>query len=551
MRKKYYKLYLFKMLTALLLTVGIVSTTVAQDTISYCGDEPFETGIGTSGSPIWWGIRIPASLLAGHESISEVLVYINNGSSGNYILTLFQGGTDIPQTNIYSRSYSFTTNLNAYKSCSLSYPVPIDDTKNLWVIFQTNDIGYPASACAYTGNPNSNLVSTNGYSTLVNLSDISQLSNSWMIKVIANTGSNIPVAFNCSGNGHVQKTYAYDGDRCGNTDYYSDGFFASYDFLPDEDSELSHLYVNNVDRINDVYTHYSGSSGVVHTFGFTVSTANSVSSSISINPVFSPRSGHDVAVDFNCTGDGQVQNTYTYNGNRCGNTDYYSEGFYASYDFLPDEGNELTHLYVNNVDRINDVYTYYSGSSAAIHTFGFVVSSANSVSSSISINPVFSPRSYLITVSSADTAMGYVVGSGEYVAGSTATIKAIPYTGFIFHHWNDYNTENPRSVVVQGNEEYVAYFVKSDGIDIIDSKLNLTLYPNPTSDYTTVSLSGVSGTVSLSVVDINGKFITSKYITCDGNCETYLDIKDFDSGTYFVYATTLDGSFTTRKLLVK
>ena len=448
MRNKYCKLYLLKTLAAILLTVGSVFTAVAQDTISYCGNEPYVTGIGTSGGPIWWGIRIPASLLTGHESISEVLVFVNNGSPGTYNLTLFQGGTDIPQTTIYSQNYTFTSNLNAYKSCAFSYPVAIDDTKNLWVIFQTNGIDYPASVCAYTGNPNSDLVSTNGYFTWSNLSDVSQFSNSWMIKVVTSTGSAIPISFNCSGDGQVQKTYIYDG-------------------------------------------------------------------------------------------------------NRCGSTDYYSEDFYASYDFLPDEGNELTHLYVNNVDRINDIYTHYSGSSGAVHTFGFNVSTANSLSSSISINPVFSPRTYLITAYSADTLMGYVIGGGEYGAGTTATLTPVPYNGFVFNRWDDNSTENPRSVIVQGNAQYVAHFVKSDGIEVADSKLNLTLYPNPTSDYTAISLSGVYGTVSLSVVDVNGRMLTSKYVVCDGNCLTYLDIKDFASGTYFVYAATLDGNFTTRKLLVK
>lgn len=258
-----------------------------------------------------------------------------------------------------------------------------------------------------------------------------------------------------------------------------------------------------------------------------------------------------VPVDINCTGNGNVQKTYVYDGDRCGMTDYYSEGFFASYDFLPDEDNELTHLYVNNVDRINDIYTHYSGSSGVVHTFRFSVGSANSVSSSISINPVFSPQTYLITAYSADTAMGYVTGSGEYGAGTTATLRAVPYNGFIFHHWNDNNTENPRSVVVQGNAQYVAHFVKSDGIGTADSELNLTLFPNPTSDRTIISLSGVSGTVSLSVVDINGHLITSKCFVCDGNCMTHLDIKNFTPGVYFVYATTIDGNFTTRKLIVK
>ncbi|MBR5783730.1 MAG: T9SS type A sorting domain-containing protein, partial [Bacteroidales bacterium] len=359
------------------------------------------------------------------------------------------------------------------------------------------------------------------------------------------SSNRIPVNINCTGNGQVQKTRSYDGDRCGMTDYYSEGFYTSYDFLPDDDSELSHLYVNNVDRINDVYTNYSGSSGVVHSFGFVVSSANSISSSISINPVFAPRNYNGISVDINCTGNGQVQKSHFYDGNRCGMIDYYSEGLYTSYDFLPDDDSELTHLYVNNVDRINDVYTNYSGSSGVVHSFEFVVSSAISISSSISINPVFTLRNYEISAYSANTSMGYVTGGGEYAVGTTAILSAIPYYGFIFDHWNDNNTENPRYVTVEDNAEYVAHFVERDGIDIVDSYINFTLFPNPTSEYTDILLSGTYGTVSVSVVDLHGRLIASKHFSSyDDNCVTRLDIKDFSPGIYFVYIRTLDGNLS-------
>ena len=361
----------------------------------------------------------------------------------------------------------------------------------------------------------------------------------------------IPVDIYCTGDGQVQETYTYDGDRCGTTDYYSEGFIASYDFLPDENSELTNLYVNNVDRINDIYTHYSGSSGMVYTFRFSVGSANSVSSSISINPVFSPRIDNIIPVDIYCTGDGQVQETYTYDGDRCGTTDYYSEGFIASYDFLPDENSELTNLYVNNVDRINDIYTYYSGSSGMVYTFRFSVSTANSVSSSISINPVFSPHTYQISAYSADNAMGYVTGDGVYEVGSAATLVAIPYTDFIFSHWSDDNTQNPRTIIVEKNDEYVAHFISEESVNSIESKLNFAVYPNPSSDYATIFLSGIYNTVSLSIVDINGQIVASKSIECDGNNATSFDLKGFIPGIYFVYAVTADGNFSVRKLSVK
>ncbi|MBO4588773.1 MAG: C10 family peptidase [Bacteroidales bacterium] len=259
----------------------------------------------------------------------------------------------------------------------------------------------------------------------------------------------LPVSIVCtgSGSGQVQNRTQNTGNRCGQTDYYSSGFFASYDFLPDEESELTHLYVNNVDRINNVTTYNSGTS---YYFGFTVNSATSYT----INAVFD----HKNPVSIVCTGSGsgQVQKHTQNTGNRCGQTDYYSGGFFASYDFLPDVGSELTHLYVNNVDYINNVTTYSTNNS---NYFGFTVNSATSYT----VNPVFNARTYQIYTTSADATMGYVTGGGSYPAGQTTTITAIPYNGYHFTQWNDGNTSNPRTITVTGNATYTAYFVSTGG----------------------------------------------------------------------------------------
>ncbi|MBQ3580505.1 MAG: T9SS type A sorting domain-containing protein [Bacteroidales bacterium] len=68
------------------------------------------------------------------------------------------------------------------------------------------------------------------------------------------------------------------------------------------------------------------------------------------------------------------------------------------------------------------------------------------------------PTQYHITVNSANTMMGSVSGGGTYAAGSTATITAFPNNGYHFSFWNDYNTNNPRTITVAGNATYTAYF---------------------------------------------------------------------------------------------
>ena len=62
-----------------------------------------------------------------------------------------------------------------------------------------------------------------------------------------------------------------------------------------------------------------------------------------------------------------------------------------------------------------------------------------------------------ITVNNAT--MGTTSGSGDYAYNSLAIAQATPNYGYVFKKWNDGNTDNPRSVVITQNTNYVANFV--------------------------------------------------------------------------------------------
>lgn len=53
---------------------------------------------------------------------------------------------------------------------------------------------------------------------------------------------------------------------------------------------------------------------------------------------------------------------------------------------------------------------------------------------------------------------GHVEGAGEYESGTSISLFAIPNEGYIFSHWSDGNTDNPRSIIVSGNAIYTAIF---------------------------------------------------------------------------------------------
>lgn len=65
---------------------------------------------------------------------------------------------------------------------------------------------------------------------------------------------------------------------------------------------------------------------------------------------------------------------------------------------------------------------------------------------------------YTLNVTANNSSMGVTHGSGQYLAGSTATISATPYSGYHFVRWNDNVTEAERTVTVNANATYTAYF---------------------------------------------------------------------------------------------
>ena len=167
------------------------STELTQegDTISYCGSDNYQStvGMGNTNEDFYWGIRIPAEHLAGRNSIDEVLLYVKE--AGIYTLSIHQGNQTTPQNLLFSQTYSFTSNLNQYRSCTLPYSINIDSTQDLWVTFYNIGISYPATGSDYMGSPRSDLLSNDGITwrhAYIN----HNLNYSWLIKVVTSGSVN-------------------------------------------------------------------------------------------------------------------------------------------------------------------------------------------------------------------------------------------------------------------------------------------------------------------------------------------------------------------------
>ena len=65
---------------------------------------------------------------------------------------------------------------------------------------------------------------------------------------------------------------------------------------------------------------------------------------------------------------------------------------------------------------------------------------------------------YTVSAYVSPNGAGTVTGTGTFPAGSTTTLTAIPNSGYAFDHWNDGSTTNPRTVTVNNNMSFTAYF---------------------------------------------------------------------------------------------
>lgn len=94
---------------------------------------------------------------------------------------------------------------------------------------------------------------------------------------------------------------------------------------------------------------------------------------------------------------------------------------------------------------------------------GSVVSDQNSarfiVEADVTYTANFADGSEYTITAVADTSVhGQVTGAGTYMAGTTVVLTAVEFPNYFFTQWNDGNTDNPRTINVTANADYIAYY---------------------------------------------------------------------------------------------
>lgn len=89
------------------------------------------------------------------------------------------------------------------------------------------------------------------------------------------------------------------------------------------------------------------------------------------------------------------------------------------------------------------------------------------------------------------------------------------------------------------------------GVDeVISGNYTMQIYPNPAASSTVVSIAGVEGLVTITIVDNAGRIVASDQIVCSADCFKELDVANLATGVYYVRVSA-QGFNQVRKLVVK
>lgn len=168
-----------------------------ENTMSYCEDGSFYTGVGTqaAGDTVYWAIKIEAAALVGRNNITEVQFFVPNNGAGTYTVRLAQGA--VTTAPIATQTVTAVANDTlTWKSITFATPVAITQGSDLWVIMMNSDVAYPAASITANDYDNAKWVSLDGVEwELLN----SSLDVTWMLRAISDTYTVLPPVLSLQG----------------------------------------------------------------------------------------------------------------------------------------------------------------------------------------------------------------------------------------------------------------------------------------------------------------------------------------------------------------
>lgn len=477
---------------------GIFSSAVdnSGDTVSYCGNSAPASAVGNSnGGTFQWGVMFPTGTLT-NNYLKSVMLYVRNDQTGDYTLNVYRGGDTVPGTLAHSQTVTFTD--GGWQEALLNAPFAIG-SDNIWITF-THTGTYPMMVCAYTGAPNSDWLNNGG--TWTHLNSLG-LNYSWLIKAVTSataSGSYPPPTIAIDGQLQVGKGMAYTftatatsganvswsfqggspSTATGTTATTTWNTAGTYNII----ATATNAYGVGRDTLTVTVVDYTagdtvsyvldrehitnvGASGADFGWGIMMPAAflTGRTQLSGIKAVISEVGSYTLTVYQGGDNTPQTQiGTYTMNVTTA------DTGHYMTYTFptplaISSASNLWVAIYSTGMNHPagaayhtsdpNSDWTYYNNAWYHLPQLGLSYSWEIKLLMGQS-SP--QPTQYTITVGSNNSAWGTVTGGGTYNAGATATLTATAASGYRFAHWQDGNTQNPRTITVTGNATFTATF---------------------------------------------------------------------------------------------
>ena len=419
----------------------------------------------TSGGSFYWGVMFPAGQFSGN-SLTKVSMYDYSAHTGN--IMIYQGGSTSPGTLVATQPYTCTGSAD-FIEVTLSSPVTVNPSQNLWVVLCNNDGQYVAAACNDTGDANGRWISLDGSEW----GDVTSygLNYTWMIRAFIEQG----------GGGGSSATYT-EGQSCTVVATPNSGY--TFTNWTENGTQVSTnaSYTFTVNNNRTLVANFTASQPQQYTVGVSANPSNG--GTVSGGGTYTQGQSCTVTATANS---GYTFTNWTENGSVVSTSTSYSftvnsnHTLVANFTPIPTSYTITVSADPSNGGTVSGGGTYLEGATCALTASpntGYIFDNWTKNGAVVSSNPSFSftvtesasyvahfivqTNNYTITASADPVAGGSVTGAGNYEQGAVCTLTATPNTGYAFVNWTKngtvVSTNASFSFNVSENASYVAHF---------------------------------------------------------------------------------------------